>query len=103
MECLADNAIKFTDEPGGVVVLRAYADESVCLAVIDEGGAFRAQCRTSSRLLPDRPREIRRPGRRGGPGDCGWNRAPARRHLSIDSTFGQATFVIRITEDDLEG
>ena len=38
MECLVDNGIKFTDEPGGVVTLRAYtADDHICLSVTDQG------------------------------------------------------------------
>jgi two-component system sensor kinase len=39
LECLVDNAIKFSDEkPGAVVTLRAYAqDKFLCLAVHDQG------------------------------------------------------------------
>ena len=38
LDCLVDNAIKFSDKPDSVVTLRAYCDQShVCLAVIDHG------------------------------------------------------------------
>ena len=38
LECLVDNAIKFTQDPGRTVTLCAYQDdEYVCLAVRDEG------------------------------------------------------------------
>ena len=90
-ECLADNAIKFTDEPGGVVVLRAYADGERLPGGDRRGAGYSEHnYRTSSRA--SRPREIRTraPGRAGVVDGI----APARRHLSIDSTFGQgSTFV----------
>lgn len=38
LECLVDNAIKFSDKPGGNVQVRAYRDgDTVCLAVTDGG------------------------------------------------------------------
>jgi signal transduction histidine kinase len=38
LECLVDNAVKFSDKPGGVVMLRAYAEDAhVCLSVSDQG------------------------------------------------------------------
>jgi len=38
IECLLDNAIKFSERPGSVITLRAYQDPGqVCLAVIDQG------------------------------------------------------------------
>ncbi len=38
LDCLVDNAIKFTDEPGSAVTLRAYCDQDhICLAVADHG------------------------------------------------------------------
>ncbi len=38
VECLVENAIKFTDRPGREVVLHAYQDgDYLCLAVSDQG------------------------------------------------------------------
>ncbi|MCL4237300.1 MAG: response regulator [Anaerolineae bacterium] len=38
VECLIDNAVKFSDKPGTVVTVRAYRDGGgVCLAVRDQG------------------------------------------------------------------
>jgi signal transduction histidine kinase len=38
LECLVDNAIKFTETPDREIVLRAYQDDGyVCLAVCDQG------------------------------------------------------------------
>ncbi|MCZ7540339.1 MAG: response regulator [Anaerolineae bacterium] len=38
VECLIDNAVKFSDKPGSVVTVRAYRDgDGVCLAVRDQG------------------------------------------------------------------
>jgi signal transduction histidine kinase len=38
VECLIDNAVKFSDKPGAVVMVSAYQDgDCVCLAVRDEG------------------------------------------------------------------
>lgn len=38
LECLVDNAIKFSDKPGSVVTLRAYAEnDNICLSVADHG------------------------------------------------------------------
>jgi len=38
LECLVDNAIKFSDKPGTVITLRAYLQDSfVCLSVRDQG------------------------------------------------------------------
>jgi signal transduction histidine kinase len=38
LECLVDNAVKFSDKPGTVITLSAYLqDEHVCLAVNDQG------------------------------------------------------------------
>jgi signal transduction histidine kinase len=38
LECLVDNAVKFSDKPGGVVSLHAYRhNNAVCLAVQDQG------------------------------------------------------------------
>lgn len=38
LECLVDNAVKFSDKPGTVITLSAYLqDEHVCLVVADQG------------------------------------------------------------------
>jgi len=38
VECLIDNAVKFSDKPGSEVTVRAYRDDDgVCLAVRDQG------------------------------------------------------------------
>jgi len=109
MECLADNAIKFTDEPGGVVVLRAYADEeSVCLAVIDEGrGIPEHELQNIFKSFYQIDREKYED--QGAGAGLAIVDGIVRLHggtLSIDSTFGQgSTFVIHlpVAHDDLEG
>lgn len=38
VECLVDNAVKFSDKPGSLVILSAYQDgQTVCLSVRDQG------------------------------------------------------------------
>jgi two-component system sensor histidine kinase/response regulator len=44
MECLAENAIKFTERPGGRVVLHIYRDNDyICLSVIDQGRGIQVE------------------------------------------------------------
>jgi two-component system sensor histidine kinase/response regulator len=44
LECLVENAIKFTEEPDRQITLRAYEEDGyICLAVIDQGRGIPAE------------------------------------------------------------
>lgn len=108
LECLVDNAIKFTEEPGGVVIMRAYTENgNVCLSVADQGrGIPEHELQHIFESFYQINRE--RYEDQGAGAGLAIVEGIVRLHggtITIDSTFGQgSTFVLYlpIADEDLD-
>jgi two-component system sensor histidine kinase/response regulator len=100
LECLVDNAIKFSEKPGTTVNIRLYAEENqLCIAVSDQGRGVPA--RELEHIFESFYQINREKYEDQGAGSgLAIAEGIVRLHggsISVDSTFGEgSTFVIRL-------